>query len=131
MSEEDLTDAIKTIRTILTARMLATPVGTLQRETVADREARGACWVSRVVLPAPGETDVLDLIIGAVKGLGNGNKQYTIPTIENVRAQWTGHRVGVTKHEPEPNISESEKFFHLKEEIKSPITILYMHGGNN
>ncbi|KAI4220723.1 MAG: hypothetical protein LQ349_008016 [Xanthoria aureola] len=111
MSEEDLTDAIKTIRTVLTARMLATPVGTLQRET--------------------GEPDALDLIIGAVKGLGNGNEQYTIPTIENVRAQWTGHRVGVTKHEPEPNISESEKFLHLKEETKSPITILYMHGGNN
>ncbi|KAL8902864.1 MAG: hypothetical protein Q9207_004329 [Kuettlingeria erythrocarpa] len=131
MSEEDLTDAIKTIRTLLTARMLDTPVGTLQRETGADREARGACWVSRVVLPAPAENDTLNVILGAVRGLGNGNESYTIPAIENVRAQWTGHRAGVTKHEPEPNISEAKKFYHLQEEIKSPITILYIHGGNN
>ncbi|KAL8847463.1 MAG: hypothetical protein Q9221_007489 [Calogaya cf. arnoldii] len=131
MSAENLSDTIETIRTLLTARMLGTPVGTLQRETAADREARGACWVSRVVLPAVAETDALDLILDAVKGLGNGNEKYTIPTVENVRAQWTGHRAGVTKHEPEPTISETAKFEHLQEEVKSPITILYMHGGNN
>ncbi len=119
MSVEDLTDAIKTIRTLLAGRMLGTSVGTLQRETGADREARGACWVSRVVLPAPAEPDALKVILGAVKGLGNGNERYTIPAIENVRAHWTGHRAGVTNHEPKPNTSEPE-FYHLQEEIRSP-----------
>ncbi|KAL9011920.1 MAG: hypothetical protein Q9173_003280 [Seirophora scorigena] len=131
MSEEDLGDAIKVVRTFLTARMLGTPVGTLQRETSADREASGPCWVSRVVLSAPVEQDALNIILDAVKGLGDGNERYTTPVIDNVRAQWTGYRANVQKDEPEPNISEIEKFHHLQEEVKNPITILYLHGGNN
>ncbi|KAL8656068.1 MAG: hypothetical protein Q9210_000506 [Variospora velana] len=131
MSEGDLSDAIKIIRTFVTARMLGTPVGTLQHETSADREARGPCWVSRVVLPAPVEQDALNIILDAVKGSGDGNEKYTTPVIENVRAQWTGYRAGVQNNEPEPNISEIEKFHHLQEEVKNPLTILYLHGGSN
>ncbi|KAL8974912.1 MAG: hypothetical protein Q9197_000852 [Variospora fuerteventurae] len=118
MSEGDLSDAIKIIRTFVTARILGTPVGTLQHETSADREARGPCWVSRVVLPAPVEKDALDIILDAVKGLGVGNERYTTPVIENVRAQWTGYRAGVQNDEPEPNISEMEKLRRLQGEYR-------------
>ena len=128
-AKQDLRDAIKTVRTFITAKMLSTPVATLQRETGADRTARGSCWVSRVTLPAPLETDALNLILDAVKGLGNGDEEYTIPTTENVRAQWTGYRAGVPGDEPEPDISEAEKFRSLQEEVRSRVTILYLHGG--
>ncbi|KAI4287400.1 MAG: hypothetical protein L6R35_003342 [Caloplaca aegaea] len=131
MSDGDLSDAIKIIRTFVTARILGTPVGTLQHETSADREARGPCWVSRVVLPAPVEKDALDIILDAVKGLGVGNERYTTPVVENVRAQWTGYRAGVPNDESEPNISEIEKFHRLQGEVENPITILYLHGGSN
>lgn len=131
MSNGNLSDMISTIRGLLTARMLSTPVGTLQNETKADREARGPCWVSRVVLPAPIETDALDIILDAVRSLGNGSERYTVPTIENVHAQWTGYRAGVGKDNPEPSMAESEKFDKLQEEVTSPVNILYLHGGSN
>ncbi|KAL9636603.1 MAG: hypothetical protein Q9204_002199 [Flavoplaca sp. TL-2023a] len=111
--------------------MLSTPVGTLQRETNSDRQARGPCWVSRVVLPAPVETDVLNIILDAVRSLGNGSERYMVPTIENVHAQWTGYRAGVGNDEPEPIMSESEKFDKLQKEVTSPVNVLYLHGGSH
>lgn len=131
MSNGNISDTISTIRGFLTARMLSTPVRTLQRETNRDRQARGPCWVSRVVLPAPVESDALDIILDAVRSLGNGSERYTVPTFENVHAQWTGHRAGVGNVEPEPIMPESEKFDKLQEEVISPVNILYLHGGNN
>ncbi|KAL8673515.1 MAG: hypothetical protein Q9168_002072 [Polycauliona sp. 1 TL-2023] len=126
MDTEDFRHAIEAIRGFVTARMLGTPVGTLQQETVADRGAKGPCWVSRVVLPAPTERDVLDVILDAIKGLSIGNESYTMPTICDVHAQWTGHRTGVQKDEPEPDISEAEKFGHLQAEVANPVTILLL-----
>lgn len=41
ISAKELSIAIKNIRELITARMLSTPVATLQAETKADREAKG------------------------------------------------------------------------------------------
>ncbi|KAL8971944.1 MAG: hypothetical protein Q9183_000807 [Haloplaca sp. 2 TL-2023] len=108
--------------------MLGTPVATLQREMSEARQARGPCWVSRVVLPAPHDSDALNIILDAVRSLGNSSEDYKVPTIENVHAQWTGYRAGVGHDEPEPDIAESEKFDKLQAEATSPVNILYLHG---
>lgn len=127
-STADLAIAVKQARAILTSGF-KTAVLTRQRETTQDREAKGSLWVSRVTLPAPAEDDARQIIFNAIETLGIGNEQYTRPTTEAVKAQWTGYRAGVSAMEPEPNVSEAEKFCGLMKEVECPITILYTYGG--
>ena len=123
--------AIANLREFTTARMSITPVGVLQRETSVDRKAKGPSWVSRVTLPAPTDTDIFQLLLDATRFLGDGNEKLRAPTLDSVQAQWTGFRAGVSKSEPEPKISETEKFSCLEKETQSTTTILYFHGGSN
>ncbi|MCJ1264463.1 hypothetical protein MMC22_004335 [Lobaria immixta] len=127
-SKADLATAVKQARANLTAG-LRTPVLTRQRETNQDREAIGSLWVSRVTFSAPAEDDARQIILNAIDILGRGDEQYTHPTTEAVQAQWTGYRAGVSGTEPEPDVSEAEKFGCLMKEVKCPVTILYMYGG--
>lgn len=128
ISKSDFAAAVKRARDMMAAGMSG-PVTKRQRETTADREAKGPSWVSRVILPAPPEDDVRQIICDAVSALGVGDEKYTIPTIEHVHAQWTGFRAGVPKMEPESLASEAEKFDCLMREVSSPITLLYAYGG--
>ena len=130
-SKEDLRTTIRAIREFTTVRMLNTPVGTLQRETNDDREAKGPSWVSRVTLRAPAENDACQIVLDAIGDLGTGKEQYTVPALNDVRAQWTGFRAGVAAKEPEPKLSEVDKFLYLNKEVRTPTTILYAHGGGN
>lgn len=98
-SRSDLAAAIERARDMMVASMSG-PVMKRQHEIAADREAKGPSWVSRVMFPAPRENDVCKVICDAIKALKVGNERYTIPMIENVRAQWTGFRAGVPKMEP-------------------------------
>ena len=131
LSREDLSTTIETIREFTRVRMLNTPVGTLQRETKGDREAKGPSWVSRVTLTAPAENDACQIVLDAIDNLGTGNELYTLPDLNDVCAQWTGFRAGVGEKEPEPKLSEAEKFICLCKEVRTPTTILYAHGGGN
>ncbi|KAL9131153.1 MAG: hypothetical protein Q9217_000854 [Psora testacea] len=128
MSKDKFIVAIENLRESTTARVLNTPVGTLRRETSAEREAKGSCLVSRVTFKAPTESGARDLILHAVKDLGSGEEIFTIPAIEDVHAQWIGPRAHVSEQEPEPKIPESKRFERLKEEVQNPITLLYVHG---
>ena len=131
LSKEDLSSLIDTIRHLTTVRMLSTPVGKLQSETKADRKAKGPSWVSRVKFQAPAEDDALQLVADAIKRLGTGNEDYALPLLDDVHAHWNGFRAGVADDEPEPELSEREKFCRLDEEVKTPTTLLYAHGGGN
>ena len=131
VTQKEFEIMIETMRNLTTAKMLSTPVGTLQRETGGDREAKGPSWVSRVKLPAPPEEDVRQIILDAIRILGTGKEQFTVPAIEPVQAQWTGFRAKVGESEPEPRLSEEEKFHCMSGEVRTSTTILYAHGGGN
>ena len=44
--------------------------------------------------PALVESDLLGIDLDTVRGLGNGIERSTVPTIENIHAQWTGSGAG-------------------------------------
>lgn len=128
ISRSDLAAAVERARA-MTAAGMSGPVTKRQRETTADREAKGPLLVSRVWFPAPSDDDVRQVICNAISALGVGDERYTIPVIEHVQAQWTGFRAGVPRSEPEPLIAEAQKYDCLMKEVSSPLTILYAYGG--
>ncbi|KAJ5792825.1 uncharacterized protein N7503_008803 [Penicillium pulvis] len=99
-----------------------------QKNSMRDPGIKGPMWVAKVTLPQP-EMDVRDAVLHAIELLGNGQETFDIPAVNEVGAEWTGYRRGVGKNEPQPDISEEEKYRALRKDITSDMTILYLHGG--
>ncbi|KAL9117315.1 MAG: hypothetical protein Q9187_006151 [Circinaria calcarea] len=113
----DLAAAVKRARAMFAAGT-KTAIATRQRETTIDRDAKGPSLVSRVVFPAPAEDGPRQVVLDAINTLGVGDERYKCPALVDVRAQWTGFRSGVPKDEPEPAMSEAEKFLLLIDEVR-------------
>lgn len=129
-SQIRLASEVKAIRAALTAGMLRT-ITVQQRESQADRKVTGPCWVSRVVLPAPLENTICELVREVIQLLGEGSEEYTMPALEPVYAEWTGFRAHVSAKEPEPPVPEAEKYKCLMKEVTNSLTILYIYGGGH
>ena len=118
-----------TIAIIRKIASVSRPLSFTQKLSLRDPGIRGPLWISKVTCPAPIETDVLDLLLGAIKELGDGTETFTIPKIAAVEGEWTGHRGCVDKNAARPNLSEADQYKSLMNETTSPATILYFHGG--
>lgn len=129
-SKRKLALEVEGIRAVLTAGM-PLPITVQQQLSQGDRKGAGPCWVSRVTFPAPHENSLCELVRGAIEELGEGGEEYTMPALEPVHAQWTGFRANVSAKEPEPSISETDKYKCMMKEVTSPVTILYMYGGGH
>jgi len=46
-----------------------------------------------------------------------------------VEDEWTGYRAGATEASPPPPVPERQKYDEMLKETKSPLVILYFHGG--
>jgi len=107
------------------------PLSNIQQASLIDPDVKGPSWVSRTSFPAPKDdlNGPQSLLESAIEALGNGKGQYTSPSTEAVDARWTGHRPGAGEEEAEPAASEQEKYRGLVKDLKSPLTIMYFHGG--
>lgn len=81
--------------------------------------------------PAERENDVRQLISRAVVMLGRGDKKFKLPQTSNVVVEWVGHwpRSSTSNTDPQPAISEQEKFVILMRDPKTDTTIVYLFGG--
>ncbi|KAL2800975.1 Alpha/Beta hydrolase protein [Aspergillus keveii] len=104
------------------------PIGKQQKGTMRDPGIKGPLWVSKVTIQQP-EIDVQEAVIIAIEELKSGGETYDIPGVKPVEAEWTGYRKGVHKNTPQPEISEAEKYEHLKKESSEDMVVLYFHGG--
>jgi hypothetical protein len=95
---------------------------------------KGRIWVSTYTCPPPpsGETGLQDAIAKAIDGLRNPKvpePAYQMPDPVPVEAEWTGYRADATSESTLPKLSERELYAEMMKEVKSPVTVLYFHGG--
>lgn len=121
---------VNMIRNILNHSPPST-ISAQQAMFLKDPGVKGKMWVSKVTLPPPPEDDVRQHVFSAIAALGSGKEEYAKPALEPVGAEWLGYRGGVSDKEPEPSISDKEKYDNLMGEVKNRTTILYFHGGSN
>ncbi|KAH0565100.1 hypothetical protein GP486_001500 [Trichoglossum hirsutum] len=122
--------------TALTVSVLRSFVANYQRGTVTreqtittrDPGVKGPMWVSKVTLPAPEDSNILEILFKAIHGLCDGRETFTRPELSAVEAEWVGHRPGVDANTLDPDLSPEEKYNHLMDEVKSDLTVLYIHG---
>ena len=100
-----------------------------QKALTGDSPAQGPIWVSRLELPPPPETDVVQSLLRAVKDLGVGDESFAIPTLAPVRGEWVGCRRNVDIKAAEPGIPEHKKYEAMMSEVQTTTTLLFVHGG--
>ncbi|KAI9705270.1 MAG: hypothetical protein M1820_005268 [Bogoriella megaspora] len=105
------------------------PISATQKRSVKDPGVKGSVWVSRIKYDPPPEDNVKQILLNAISELGDGTEKFAIPEIGELEAQWTGFRKGVGKDDPEPALSEKEKYEALCQEISNDKVIFYAYGG--
>ena len=104
-----------------------------QRSSAKVRKVQGPLWVSPVQYSAAGDNNVLRLLRDTTGSLGDeeaNHQNYIIPALAEVNCEWVGWRSNASANEPEPQLSEELKYKALMEDVSSPLTILYLFGGN-
>ena len=108
-------------------------ISTRQSWSTQEKEVRGPLWVSRVTFPAAGDGHLLRIITDSISSLGDegrAHENYTLPPIVQVPAEWVGWRSGASVTEPEPPVSEEQKYKSLLKDVSSSVTVFYLFGGN-
>ncbi|KAI9868172.1 MAG: hypothetical protein M1813_006917 [Trichoglossum hirsutum] len=123
--------------TALTVNIIRSFLSNTHRDTVTreqilttrDPGVKGPTWVSKVTIPVPEDSDVLERLFMAIHGLCDSRETFARPELSAVEAEWVGHRPGVDANTLDPDLSPEEKYKHLMDEVKSDLTVLYIHGG--
>ncbi|KAL8971604.1 MAG: hypothetical protein Q9183_000973 [Haloplaca sp. 2 TL-2023] len=125
------------LRTEITVRIIRslldspdpTPISKQQRWSLKDPGIKGKMWIAKVTLARPEEDDVRDILVEAVESLKEQDGIYTTPPILPVEAEWTGYRANVRDDRPRLDLPEAQHYEKLMSEVRSPVTVLYFHGG--
>ncbi|SPO02666.1 related to acetyl-hydrolase [Cephalotrichum gorgonifer] len=122
---------VSVIRSLIAPSRPAT-ISETQRLTLRDPGIKGRIWVSKYTAPRPPETGVRDVLLAAIAGMrppADPSLATRRPDIVPVEAEWTGYRAAANARSTLPPISEREKYAELMKECKSPVTVLFFHGG--
>ncbi|KAG6040260.1 hypothetical protein E4U41_001097 [Claviceps citrina] len=94
---------------------------------------KGRIWISEYTTPTPPEPESVKAALAkAIEALKNPDVPapvVNVPDVAPVYGEWTGYRAGAEADEPQPDMSEKEKYDELVRETRAPTTILYLHGG--
>ncbi|RVD85454.1 uncharacterized protein DFL_003775 [Arthrobotrys flagrans] len=101
-----------------------------QHVSLKDPGIKGRMWVSKNGVPAPTGPETRQYVIEAIDSLITGEKfDWLKPDLPAASGEWTGYRANVPKDAPQLEIPEEEKYAKMMEEVTSPITVYYIHGG--
>lgn len=108
-----------------------TPLSTIQERSLRHPGTKDSIWIShaRLVAPQSEEGDIHAIIETAIRLLGRGDEQYTIPTLSDVEVEWTSPRSEARSEEILQMSSEKERFERLNENIETQPTMVYVYGG--
>lgn len=114
-------------------------VAKLQEFSTRDTPVKGKIWISKYTTPRPPELEIRDAMVDALEELaGDGSTEPSehkfrarldVPSMEDVQAEWTGHRAGAADDEGLPDTCERRRYHDMMLECTSPTTLLYFHGG--
>lgn len=123
--QKKTSDFIEKLKPVLFA-----PVSMQQMVTARDIPAKGPVWVSRTTFDKPEDNHELGSVLkDAFQALDFGGDSTYDFSIEDVDVQWTAYRPAGKEKEPEPEISEREKFNGIMKDVSRDTVILYAHGG--
>ncbi|KAK0709741.1 alpha/beta hydrolase fold-domain-containing protein [Lasiosphaeria miniovina] len=124
--------SVAVIRSFLAATP-APSMTTLQSFFAIDIPVKGKIWISKYSVPVPAESDVAGAVARAIDGLSTPEiakmDRSRMPEPVPVAAEWTGYRANAKDDSDPPALPEKELYAEMMKEVKTPVTVLYFHGG--
>jgi hypothetical protein len=104
------------------------PVSMLKAQisSITEPTVKGPMWISKDELRVPGENNLRDVVLAAVKELGTATEERLGAVVRPVKGECFGH---AKNGEPEPDLSEEVKYQHLVDDTRSRVTFIFLHGG--
>ncbi|KAL2146763.1 hypothetical protein VTI28DRAFT_2598 [Corynascus sepedonium] len=130
---------LRTEITIAVLRSFTNPspprsITSTQRMAAQAPKLKGKIWVSTYTCPPPPveERGLQNAIANAVDELRD--LKVPLPTYQMsepapIEAEWTGYRADAKSDSRLPNLPEKDLYAEMMKEVKSPVTVLYFHGG--
>lgn len=128
-SKERIRSVTKLMRAGLINTAGKTNVSQQQINSLRQPKAKGPLWVAKFTLPLPKEDHVRELLFQVIDDLDEDKVPYARPQAEPIHVEWSGFRNGVSKDEPEPPISEKEKYTCLVRDSPGSGVVYFVHGG--
>lgn len=131
LNSRQLMALIGKIRSALSRIYQDTPLSTIQARSLRHSETKDFIRINHAKFAAPEseEGDIHAIIESAIRLLGRGDEQYTMPTLSDVEVEWTNPRSEARSQQILCTISEKERFERLNKNIKNQPTIVYVYGG--
>ena len=148
-------EILKSVQKVRKSRLqhMWKPFSVRQALTTKDKPVRGPIWVSRTEFRIDSiedqddekgnnnthsdndDNDIAQVVADAIRDLAfddNGrHENYSMPAVKSVPVEWVGWRANVwSSSDPEPSLSERDKYDNLMKEVSRPLTTLYVFGGN-
>lgn len=132
LNSNEITALVEKVRSALSRIYQDLPLSAIRERSLRQPGTKDPLWVSHATFLAPGpeESDICYLVDSAIRLLGRGDEQYTIPTIPDVTVEWTGPRPDVSSVDVLHTNTEEEKFKDINGHVKNKITIVYVFGGS-
>ena len=132
LNSHQITSLVEKVRSALSRIYQDTPISAIQGRSLRQPGTKGPFWVShaKLLAPEPEESDICYLVDSAIRLLGRGEKQYTIPTIPDVEVEWMDPRPDASSVDVLHTDTEEEKFKDINGHVKNKITIVYVFGGS-
>ncbi|KAG6061979.1 hypothetical protein E4U32_002714 [Claviceps aff. humidiphila group G2b] len=105
----------------------------VQAGTMSAAPIKGRMWISPYTSPTPPEPEAVREALRKAIELSNNPDVpapvISVPDLTPVYGEWTGYRADASSDEPQPDLSDKEKYDKLVGEMTGPTTMLYFHGG--
>ncbi|PSR78656.1 alpha/beta hydrolase fold-domain-containing protein [Coniella lustricola] len=116
-----------------------TSITATQKLLNRDPGIKGRIWVAKYTALPPPEPSSRDALVRAIESMNRSfsttsSSSSSLKTLQwpeaiAVEAEWTGYRANATPSSILPAVAEADKYAELMKEVRSPVTVLYLHGG--
>ncbi|KAK4134881.1 hypothetical protein BT67DRAFT_378913, partial [Trichocladium antarcticum] len=111
-------------------------ISTIQRMAAKAPPLKGKIWISTYTCPPPPreQLNLQAIVARGIDELWDPNvpkAAYHMPDPVPVEAEWTGYRADATAESALPGLPPRELYTEMMKEVRSPLTILYFHGGGH
>lgn len=107
------------------------PLRKRQEVEARDPGAPGNLWVSKVRWSVETSPKLKQAVIDTWDRLNfDDAKYFDFDCAQRMEAEWVGGRQGSKPKDASPELPPGESYSNLMKEVKSPLTIFYIHGGS-
>lgn len=128
-SKEKIQDLVSKMRDLIREAAAKQTISEQQKGSLKTSAIKGPVWVANFSLPSPPEDDIRRVLLEVIDKFNDQRVSYTRPISTPVELEWVGFRKGVGKDEPQPQISELEKYKGLMGDVTGSGVVFFVYGG--